>query len=128
MGGDPASYDIQISALQRENATLLSQKDIAKTSDERSPLVAQAEAALASARAVYSESHPDVVLAKQRLAEARELAKQNLEKIAASKGWTSRSLTIMRRSPLAICEAASASSSELTALGAGARPSRRAAG
>jgi uncharacterized protein involved in exopolysaccharide biosynthesis len=81
IAADPASYDLQIAALQRDNATLLSQKSIARTSDERSPLVVQAEAALAAARASYSETHPDVVLARQRLAEARELAKQNVAKL-----------------------------------------------
>jgi uncharacterized protein involved in exopolysaccharide biosynthesis len=81
IAADPASYDLQIAALQRDNATLLSQKSIARTSDERSPLVVQAEAALAAARASYSETHPDVVLAKQRLTEARELAKQNVAKL-----------------------------------------------
>jgi uncharacterized protein involved in exopolysaccharide biosynthesis len=75
------SYDLQIASLQRDNASLLAQKNIALGSDERSPLVAQAEANLAAARAVYAESHPDVVFAKQRLAEARELARQNVEKI-----------------------------------------------
>jgi uncharacterized protein involved in exopolysaccharide biosynthesis len=81
LGGDPTSYDLQIAALQRENASLLAQKNIARGSDERSPLVAQAEADLAAARAVYAESHPDVVFAKQRLAEARQLARQNVDKI-----------------------------------------------
>ena len=43
--------------------------------------VRSAETALASARSVYSENHPDVVFAKQRLAEARELAKSNTSKL-----------------------------------------------
>ncbi|TCJ34966.1 Wzz/FepE/Etk N-terminal domain-containing protein [Parafrankia sp. BMG5.11] len=81
IGGDPMSYDLQIAALQRDNASLLAQKNIARGSDERSPLVTQAEAALAAARAVYAEGHPDVVFAKQRLTEARELARQNVDKI-----------------------------------------------
>lgn len=81
VSNDSMSYDLQISALQRENASLLAQKAMARDSDDRSPVVTQAEAALAAARAVYSESHPDVILAKQRLAEARELAKQNVGKI-----------------------------------------------
>lgn len=75
VGAGSGSYDIQIAALQRDNSTLLSQRDLAKTSDTRDPAVVTAEAALAGARSVYSESHPDVVLAKQRLAEAREFAK-----------------------------------------------------
>jgi polysaccharide biosynthesis transport protein len=72
LGGGAGSYDVQIAALQR---------DTARTSDTRDPVVASAEQALASARAVYAESHPDVVIAKQRLAEARRLAKGNTQKL-----------------------------------------------
>lgn len=75
VGGNTGSYDIQIASIQRDNSLLLSQRNMAKTSDTRDPAVVSAEAALAGARAVFSESHPDVVLAKQRLAEAREFAK-----------------------------------------------------
>lgn len=81
LGGGAGSYDVQIAALQRDTAQLISQRDTARTSDTRDPVVAAAEQALASARAVYAESHPDVVIAKQRLAEARELAKGNTRKL-----------------------------------------------
>lgn len=81
MSGSTGSYDVQIAALQRDTAQLISQRDISKTSDIRDPVVAQAEQALASARAVYKENHPDVVIARQRLAEARELAKGNTQKL-----------------------------------------------
>lgn len=81
MTGGTGSYDVQIAALQRDTAQLISQRDVARTSDTRDPVVAAAEQALASARAVYNESHPDVVIAKQRLAEARELAKGNTQKL-----------------------------------------------
>ena len=80
MIGGGGSYDIQIATLQRDNSTLLSQRDLAKTSDTRDPAVVSAEAALAGARAVYAETHPDVVLARQRLAEAREFAKGDSRK------------------------------------------------
>jgi uncharacterized protein involved in exopolysaccharide biosynthesis len=43
--------------------------------------VVNAESQLAALRAVYSETHPDVVIAKQRLVEARELAKSNTSKL-----------------------------------------------
>ncbi|MFA7603269.1 MAG: Wzz/FepE/Etk N-terminal domain-containing protein [Novosphingobium sp.] len=79
--GNSGSYDVQIAALQRDNANLVGQRDAARTSDNRDPVVASAEQQLASARAVYSEQHPDVVIAKQRLAEARELAKSNTRKL-----------------------------------------------
>jgi uncharacterized protein involved in exopolysaccharide biosynthesis len=81
VGGNTGSYDVQIASIQRDNSTLLAQRDLAKTSDTRDPAVVSAEAALAGARAVYSESHPDVVLAKQRLAEAREFAKGDSRRI-----------------------------------------------
>jgi uncharacterized protein involved in exopolysaccharide biosynthesis len=80
MSGSTGSYDVQIAALQRDNAQLIAQRDVTKSSAQRDPVVANAEAQLAAARAVYAESHPDVVLARQRLAEARELAARNVEK------------------------------------------------
>lgn len=80
VGGNSGSYDFQVASLQRDNSMLLSQRDMAKTSDTRDPAVVSAEAALAGARAVFSESHPDVILAKQRLAEAREFAKGDSRK------------------------------------------------
>lgn len=81
IGGGGASYDFQIAELTRANQTLQIQKENLDTSDDRDPIVSNAEAALASARAVYSEGHPDVKLAKQRLAEAKQLAAQNVKKI-----------------------------------------------
>lgn len=81
LGGGAGSYDVQIAALQRDTAQLISQRDTARTSDVRDPVVSAAEQALAAARAVYAENHPDVVIAKQRLAEARELAKGNTRKL-----------------------------------------------
>lgn len=80
-GGNTGSYDVQIAQLQRDNATLIAQRDTAKSSDSRDPVVAAAETQLAAARAVYAETHPDVVMAKQRLEEAKRLAKSNTEKL-----------------------------------------------
>lgn len=75
------SYDVQIAALQRDNQALVQQRNVAQTSDIRDPIVSAAEQRLAAARAIYSETHPDVVVAKQNLVEARELAKTNTRKI-----------------------------------------------
>jgi uncharacterized protein involved in exopolysaccharide biosynthesis len=75
------SYSAQIAALTRDNANLIIQRDAARNSDTRDPIVTAAEQQLAAARAVYSENHPDVAIAKQRLAEARELAKNNTQKL-----------------------------------------------
>lgn len=81
IAGSTGSYDVQIAALQRDNANLVAQKEAAQSSDTRDPVVKQAEAALAAARAVYADNHPDVVMARQRLAEARALAKSNTDKL-----------------------------------------------
>jgi polysaccharide biosynthesis transport protein len=74
-------YDAQIAALQRDNANLNNQRDLVKTSSTRDPIVSNAEAQLAAVRSVYAETHPDVIFAKQRLAEAKKLAEQNVSKI-----------------------------------------------
>jgi len=81
MGGGTGSYDVQIAALQRDNQLLIQQRNVAQTSDQRDPVVAAAEQRLASARSIYAETHPDVVIAKQALAEARKLAKTTSEKL-----------------------------------------------
>lgn len=81
MGGGGGSYDVQIAALQRDNANLINQKNVAQSSDTRDPVVVGAETALAAARAMYSDTHPDVILARQRLREAQELAKNNTKKL-----------------------------------------------
>ena len=76
-GGTPAGYDAQIGSLQSENRQLLArlQRRVVTPKD---PLVAQAEAQLAVARATYADEHPDVALAEQRLAQVRALARGNV--------------------------------------------------
>lgn len=81
VNGASGSYDVQIAALQRDNQSLVQQRNAAQSSDTRDPIVSAAEQRLAAARAIYSESHPDVVVAKQNLVQARELAKSNIRKI-----------------------------------------------
>ena len=80
-GGSNGSYDMQIAGLQRENSQILTQRNLVASQDMRDPMVAQAEAALAGAQAIYSDDHPDVKLARQRLAEAKQLAKKNIAKV-----------------------------------------------
>jgi uncharacterized protein involved in exopolysaccharide biosynthesis len=84
LGGNTGGIDGQIAALQSANAQLASQRDLTRSAAERDPVVSQAEAALATAQASYSDKHPDVILARQRLAEARELAKTNQQRIPVS--------------------------------------------
>lgn len=70
-----SNYDVQISQLQRENSELQARLNSGSTNaDER---VSQAEAGLAAAQALYSDNHPDVIAARQRLTEARAAAKAN---------------------------------------------------
>lgn len=80
-GNNSMSYDMQIATLERENAALKSQRDNLTSADTRDPAVAAAEAQLAAVRAVYADSHPDVAIARQRLAEARQLARQNVQNL-----------------------------------------------
>jgi len=80
-GNSTASYDVQIASLQRDNQSLLQQRELALSSDNRDPIVLAAEQRLAAARAVYAENHPDVVIAKQQLEEAKELASRNVKRL-----------------------------------------------
>lgn len=81
LGGSGGGYDVQIAALQRENSQLISQRNLVRSADTRDPVVAQAEAQLATVQAIYSDNHPDVRLAKQRLAEAKALARKNVANV-----------------------------------------------
>ena len=81
MAGGGGNYDFQISDLMRSNQMLTMQRENVATNADRDPMVSNAEAALAGARAVYAESHPDVKIAKQRLEEAKLLAAQNVKKV-----------------------------------------------
>ncbi|MFD1786668.1 GumC family protein [Sphingomonas floccifaciens] len=72
--GGSGGMDVQIAQLQRENALLQAQRRSLASSDDRDPLVVAAEAQLAAARAVYSDTHPDVIFARQRVREARAAA------------------------------------------------------
>jgi succinoglycan biosynthesis transport protein ExoP len=84
MNSGTLGLDSRIAALQSANAQLQAQRELTKSAADRDPVISDAETALAAARARYSEQHPDVVLAKQRLAEARELAKTNQSRIPTS--------------------------------------------
>ncbi|MBN8808857.1 MAG: lipopolysaccharide biosynthesis protein [Sphingomonas sp.] len=84
IGSNGAGYDMQIAELVRANQALAMQKENLGTADQRDPIVANAEAALAAARATYAETHPDVIIAKQRLEEAKRLAAQNVKKMPVS--------------------------------------------
>jgi uncharacterized protein involved in exopolysaccharide biosynthesis len=74
MGGPNGGFDVQIIALQRDNALLRAQREAQQTAAQRDPIVAAAESELAAAQARYSDGHPDIAIAKRRLAEAQRLA------------------------------------------------------
>jgi len=67
---DTGSYSAQIVNLENQNRQLLA----GRSSSLGDPLLAQAEAELAAARAIYSDSHPDVDRARERVAELRRSA------------------------------------------------------
>jgi polysaccharide biosynthesis transport protein len=83
MGSD-GGIDGQIMSLQREIAQLTQRKSEVAGSGDRDPVVVSAEQQLALAQATYTDGHPDVVAAKQRLAQARELARSNVRKLPIS--------------------------------------------
>lgn len=64
---DTGSYTAQIANLENQNRQLMAQV----RGGAADPLLAQAEAALAAAEAMYSDTHPDVVAARERVATLR---------------------------------------------------------
>lgn len=82
MIGGGANYEFQIAQLQRDNLQLTAQRNALLNVDTRDPNVVAAEARLAAIRAVYTENHPDVTMAKQQLAQARQLAEQSRQTVS----------------------------------------------
>ncbi|MXP28661.1 lipopolysaccharide biosynthesis protein [Porphyrobacter algicida] len=80
IGGSGGSYDVQIAGLEREISQLEAQRASLASADTRDPAVVAAEAQLAAAKAIYTDQNPDVIIAKQRLEEAKKFAKQNVAK------------------------------------------------
>ena len=79
------SYDAQIAALQSENRQLqISSRQRVTAPQTRDPAVVAAETQLAAIRARYSDEHPDVAIARQRLAEIRALSRANAPPPAAA--------------------------------------------
>jgi uncharacterized protein involved in exopolysaccharide biosynthesis len=67
---DTGSFSAQIASLQNENRQLLAQSRRPGGNDALS----SAEAALAAAQAQYSDTHPDVIAARERVKELRQMA------------------------------------------------------
>jgi len=112
---DTGSYSAQITSLQTENRKLAAQG-----SDGNSDL-AQAEAALAAAQAQYSDTHPDVVRAKQRVLELRSLGSSSggdstIRQQIAANNEAIQSLMQQRDEALARASAASAGQARAPAI------------
>jgi succinoglycan biosynthesis transport protein ExoP len=86
---DTGSFSAQITSLQNENRQLIAQS---RKGGDGSSALAQAEAALAAAQAQYSDTHPDVIAAKERVIELRRISQSSgssntvAEQIAANNG------------------------------------------
>lgn len=71
---DTGSFSAQITSLQNENRQLIAQsRHPAQTNNA----LAAAEAQLAAAQAQYSDNHPDVIAAKERVSELRKMTQQS---------------------------------------------------
>jgi polysaccharide biosynthesis transport protein len=81
MGGGGAGYDVQIANLQRDISLLEAQRQSLGTAENRDPVLVNAENRLAAVRSVYAEDHPDVKAAKQQLELAREIARNNINRL-----------------------------------------------
>jgi uncharacterized protein involved in exopolysaccharide biosynthesis len=71
---DTGSYSAQITALQSENRQLIAQS---RHPSQSNSALAAAEAQLAAAQAQYSDTHPDVLAAKERVAQLRRMQQKN---------------------------------------------------
>jgi uncharacterized protein involved in exopolysaccharide biosynthesis len=67
---DTGSFSAQITSLQNENRQLIAQS---RHPAQGSNMLAVAEAQLAAAQAQYSDTHPDVIAAKERVAQLRRM-------------------------------------------------------
>lgn len=68
---DTGSFSAQIASLQSENRQLIA---ASRKGGDGDGALAQAEAQLAAAQSQYSDSHPDVIAAKEKVKELRQMA------------------------------------------------------
>jgi polysaccharide biosynthesis transport protein len=71
---DTGSFSAQITSLQNENRQLIA---ASRKGGDGNGALAQAEAQLAAAQAQYSDTHPDVIAAKERVKQLREIAQSS---------------------------------------------------
>jgi uncharacterized protein involved in exopolysaccharide biosynthesis len=113
---DTGSFSAQIAALQNENRQLLAQS----RRGNRSDALSSAEAALAAAQAQYSDTHPDVIAAKERVKQLRAMSSSTpdnsvQEQIAANNAAI-RQLMGQRDETMARANAAVAGSARAPAI------------
>ena len=70
---DTGSFSAQITSLQNENRQLVA---ASRHPAQRNDALGAAEAALAAAQSQYSDTHPDVIAAKERVAQLRRMSQQ----------------------------------------------------
>ena len=115
---DTGSFSAQITSLQNENRQLIAQS---RHPSEGSGALAAAEAQLAAAQAQYNDSHPDVIAAKERVAQLRRIVQSGdqgsaiQEQIAANNSAI-RQLMDQRDSTLAHANAAVAGQARAPAV------------
>lgn len=118
---DTGGYTAQIAALESQNRQLLAQS---RRGPQKDPLLAQAEAAYAAARATYNDSHPDVAVARERVEQLRSISRSNpadddnaiiREQIAANNAAIA-SLSNARNSAVARAGAAAAGQARAPAI------------
>ena len=68
---DTGSFSAQITALQNENRQLIAQ---ARNPSQRNDALGTAEAQLAAAQSQYSDTHPDVIAARERVAQLKRMS------------------------------------------------------
>jgi uncharacterized protein involved in exopolysaccharide biosynthesis len=115
---DTGSFSAQIASLQNENRQLLAQS---RRPSSGNNALASAEAALAAAEAQYNDTHPDVVAAKQRVRELRQIMSSatpdtTLQEQIAGNNAAIRQLMEQRDSTMARANAAVAGQSRAPAI------------
>ncbi len=114
---DTGSFSGQIAALQSENRQLMAQSRHGGGNDA----LASAEAALAAAQSQYSDTHPDVIAAKERVRQLRQMAgsatpDQTLQQQIAANNAAIRQLMDQRDATMARANAAVAGSARAPAI------------
>ena len=115
---DTGSFSAQIAALQNENRQLIAQSRRPAGGNDA---MASAEAALAAAQAQYSDTHPDVIAARERVKQLRQMVGSatpdtTLQEQIAANNSAIRQLMDQRDATMARANAAVAGSARAPAI------------